>query len=132
MIDPVAHPHLKEKNASRINHLRTVESESIFNAFGAHIQLFEAGPRILSTEDEDVSAAMVEAFRRAGIVVHEKFGTIESFEKTSNGVRMFFTRDGRLESADAAVVILAVGWVADAAGLALGNAGVETDPRGYV
>lgn len=40
--------------------------------------------------------------------MHEKFGTIESFEKTSNGVRMFFTRDGRLESADAAVVVLAV------------------------
>jgi pyruvate/2-oxoglutarate dehydrogenase complex dihydrolipoamide dehydrogenase (E3) component len=28
---------------------------SVFNAFGARIQLFEAGPRILPTEDEDVS-----------------------------------------------------------------------------
>src|SRR6516165_7842801 len=30
---------------------------SIFNAFGTRIQLFEAGPRILATEDADISAA---------------------------------------------------------------------------
>jgi len=29
---------------------------SIFNAFGSRIQLFQAGPRILPTEDEEVSA----------------------------------------------------------------------------
>jgi dihydrolipoamide dehydrogenase len=41
---------------------------SIFNDFGSRVQLFEAGPRILRTEDEDVSAAMAAAFREAGIL----------------------------------------------------------------
>jgi pyruvate/2-oxoglutarate dehydrogenase complex dihydrolipoamide dehydrogenase (E3) component len=40
-----------------------VQVASIFNAFGSRIQLFEAGPRILPSEDEDVSAAVAEAFR---------------------------------------------------------------------
>ena len=46
-----------------------VQLASIFNAFGSEVQLFQAGPRILPTEDEDVSAAVAAAFRRAGIVV---------------------------------------------------------------
>jgi pyruvate/2-oxoglutarate dehydrogenase complex dihydrolipoamide dehydrogenase (E3) component len=64
--------------------------------------------------------------------VHENFGTIESFEKTPNGVRMVFSNDGARESAEAALVVIAVGWVADTAGLNLAAAGVQTDPRGYV
>ena len=40
-----------------------VQVASIFNAFGSRVQLFEAGPRILSTEDEDVATAVAAAFR---------------------------------------------------------------------
>jgi pyruvate/2-oxoglutarate dehydrogenase complex dihydrolipoamide dehydrogenase (E3) component len=105
---------------------------SIFNAFGSRVLLFQAGPRILHTEDKDVSAAVADAFRRAGIVVRENFGAIERFEKTPNGVRMLFTKDGKRDSAEAALAVVAVGWIADAASLRLENAGVETDPRGYV
>jgi hypothetical protein len=53
----------------------------------------EAGPRILSTEDEDVSAAAAVAFRESGMVVRENFGAIESFEKTPTGIRMVFSKD---------------------------------------
>ena len=105
---------------------------SIFNAFGSRIQWFEAGPRVLRTEDEDVSEAVASAFSSAGIVVRENFGTIEGFEKTSNGVRMVFTKNGKRDSAEAAVVVVAVGWVADAAGLRLSNAGIALDSRGFV
>jgi dihydrolipoamide dehydrogenase len=66
------------------------------------------------------------------MVVREDFGTIESFEKTPDGVRMFFTKDGMRDSAEAALVVVAVGWVADTEGLNLSAAGVETNPRGYV
>ena len=109
-----------------------VQVASIFNAFGSRVQLFQAGQRILPTEDEDVSAAVAAAFRESGIGVRENFGTIESFEKTPIGVRMVFSKDGTRDSAEAALVVVAVGWVADTAGLNLPAAGVETDPRGYV
>ncbi|MFL6335075.1 MAG: dihydrolipoyl dehydrogenase family protein [Pyrinomonadaceae bacterium] len=105
---------------------------SIFNAFGAHIQLFHTGPRILPTEDEDVSAAVAAAFRASGIVVREDFGVIESFEKTPTGVRMFFSKDGHRESVEAALVVTAIGWVADTGGLDLARARVETDHRGFI
>jgi dihydrolipoamide dehydrogenase len=45
---------------------------------------------------------------------------------------MVFTKDGRRDTAEAALAVVAVGWVADAAGLNLAKAGVESNPRGYV
>ena len=47
---------------------------SVFNAFGSQVQLFHRGPRILPTEDEDISAAVASAFRGSGVAVHESFG----------------------------------------------------------
>jgi pyruvate/2-oxoglutarate dehydrogenase complex dihydrolipoamide dehydrogenase (E3) component len=105
---------------------------SIFNAFGSRIQLFQAGPRILPTEDEDVSAAVAAAFHQSGIVVHERFGAIESFEKTPNGVRMIFAKDDRRENAEAALAVVAVGWIANTVALDLPTAGVEINHRGFV
>ena len=109
-----------------------VQVASIFGAFGTRIQLFEAGPRILPGEDIDVSAAVASAFRGSGMIVREGFGTIERFEKTPAGVRMVFTKDGVRHSAEAALAVVAIGWLADTVGLHLAAAGIETDRRGYV
>jgi dihydrolipoamide dehydrogenase len=105
---------------------------SIFNAFGSRVQLFHAGTRILPTEDEEVSSAVAQAFRASGIVIRENFGVIESFEKTAAGVRMRFSNDGARDCADAAIAVVAIGWVADVTPLNLAAAGVQTDERGFV
>ena len=109
-----------------------VQVASIFQALGSRVQLFQAGPRILPTEDEDISAVVATAFRESGVIVRENFGSIASFEKTPSGVRMTFTKEGARDSAEAALVVVAIGWVADTGGLNLPAAGVETNPRGYV
>jgi pyruvate/2-oxoglutarate dehydrogenase complex dihydrolipoamide dehydrogenase (E3) component len=109
-----------------------VQLASIFSAFGSRVVLFQAGPRILASEDADVSAEVAAAFRASGIVVRERFGTIESFEPAPSGVRMVFSNNGARDSAEAEIAVVAVGWVADTAGLNLAAAGVEADARGYV
>jgi pyruvate/2-oxoglutarate dehydrogenase complex dihydrolipoamide dehydrogenase (E3) component len=109
-----------------------VQVASIFNAFGSRVELFEMGPRILAAEDEGVAAALATALREAGVIVHENFGAIGSFEKTSAGVRMNFSKDGKRSSAEAALAVAATGWVANTSGLNLGAAGVLTDHRGFV
>jgi pyruvate/2-oxoglutarate dehydrogenase complex dihydrolipoamide dehydrogenase (E3) component len=109
-----------------------VQVASIFNAFGSRIQLFQTGPRILPSEDEDVSAAVAAAFRSANIAVHENIGSIEAFEKAPTGVRMIFSRDGVRDSVEATLAVVAVGWMADTAGLHLATARVDTDHRGFV
>ena len=76
-------------------------------AFGSHVELFEAGPRILTTEDEDVAAVVAAVFRQEGMVVRENFGVIESFEQTSSGVQMTFSKDGKSASVEAALAVIA-------------------------
>jgi len=105
---------------------------SIFNAFGSKVHLYEAGPHILPTEDEDVSTAVAKAFRDSGIAVHENFGAIEGFERCPGGVRMTYSNNGTRLNDEASVIIVAIGWAADTAGLHLPAAGVNLDPRGYV
>jgi pyruvate/2-oxoglutarate dehydrogenase complex dihydrolipoamide dehydrogenase (E3) component len=105
---------------------------SIFAAFGSEVELFEAGPRILATEDEDVSAAVRAAFGANGIAVREGFGSVERFEPAPSGVRMVFSKDSVRDVAEASIAIVAVGWVADTNALQLAAAGIETDPRGHV
>jgi len=109
-----------------------VQVASVFNAFGSKVSLFQAGPRILTTEDQDVSEAVAAALRKSGIAVRENFGDIASFERTPSGVRMIFSKDGAFDSAEAALAVVAVGWVANTAGLNLSRPGVETDHRGFV
>ncbi len=109
-----------------------VQLASIFNAFGARIQLFGAGPRILSSEDTDVAAAVASAFRESGVDVRESFGVITSFEKTSGGVRMNFRTGDHDDYAEAEVAVVAAGWVADTSRLNLAQAGVEVDARGTI
>ena len=75
---------------------------------------------------------MATAFREAGIVVHEDFGAIDSFEKTSTGVRMNFSKNGERDFAEAALAVVAAGWEANTAELNLDAAGILTDHRGFV
>jgi pyruvate/2-oxoglutarate dehydrogenase complex dihydrolipoamide dehydrogenase (E3) component len=109
-----------------------VQVASIFHAFGTRVSLFQAGQRILPTEDEDVSAAVATAFRASGVEEHEGFGAIERFERTAAGVRMTYGKDGARKHAEAQLAVAAVGWVADTAGLEPAAAGIALDDRGFL
>ena len=65
-----------------------VQVASIFNAFGSRVTLFEAAPRILMSEDEQVAAAMSMALQASGVRVLEHAGTIERFMPSPAGVRL--------------------------------------------
>ena len=109
-----------------------VQVASIFAAFGSRVTLFEAAPRILMSEDEEVSAAMRAALEASEVQVREDAGAIERFEPCPAGVRLAYATDGARQHAEAAVAVVAVGWVANTEGLDLAAAGVRTDARGYV
>ena len=109
-----------------------VQVASIFNALGSRVQLVEVAPRILMSEDEDVSAAVSAALAASGVRIVEDAGSIERFERSQIGVRLIHSANGAADSVDTMVAVVAVGWVAATAGLNLDRAGVRTDRRGYV
>ena len=105
---------------------------SIFNAFGTRVCLFEAAPRLLMTEDEDVSAAFTGALRELGIEVRDDGGTVLGLERCDAGVRLSVAREGVESHLEAELAVVAIGWLANTADLQLEAAGVETDRRGFV
>ena len=109
-----------------------VQVASIFNAFGSRVHLVEVGPRILRSEDREVSEAVGAALAALGVQVVEDAGTIDRFESCAAGVRLLHSSAGGEQSIDASLAVVAAGWVADTAGLGLDRASVQTDPRGYV
>ncbi|MFZ0041818.1 MAG: NAD(P)/FAD-dependent oxidoreductase, partial [Solirubrobacteraceae bacterium] len=109
-----------------------VQVASIFNAFGSQVHLVETAPRILMSEDEDVSNAVSAALTASGIQIVQDAGTIDRFEPSPSGVRLIRSANGATSSVDATVSVVAVGWVAASAGLGLERAGVRTNERGYV
>ena len=109
-----------------------VQVASIFNAFGTHVHLVEIAPRILMSEDHEVSEAVRAALAATGVQVLENAGTIDRFERCATGVRLIRSAGDRPQSLDAALAVVAAGWAAATAGLNLGRAGVETEERGYV
>ena len=109
-----------------------VQLASIFNAFGSRVTLFEAAPRILMSEDEDVAAAIGDALATSGIEVLQNAGTIDRLEPSSGGVRLTRADHGATRHLEATMAVVAIGWVANTAELNLPAAGVPTDPRGYI
>ncbi len=109
-----------------------VQVASIFNAFGSRVTLFEAPPRILMSEDLDVSATVSASLQASGIQVLPDAGMIERFERCPTGVRLIYAKSDSESLVDATIAVVAVGWVANTAGLNLAAAGVHTDQRGYV
>jgi hypothetical protein len=99
---------------------------SVFNAFGSRVSLFEAGERILRTEEPEVSACVAAAFRAAGVVIHERFGAIEA-SRPSPAACAWSTARRPAMSAEAELAVLAIGWTAATAALNLTAAGVALD-----
>ena len=109
-----------------------VQVASIFNAFGCRVHLVEVGPRILRSEDREVSEAVGAALAASGVQIVKDAGRIDRFERCAAGVRLLHSSANGQQSIEAALAVVAAGWVADTAGLALDRAGVRTDRRGYV
>jgi pyruvate/2-oxoglutarate dehydrogenase complex dihydrolipoamide dehydrogenase (E3) component len=109
-----------------------VQVASIFNAFGSRVHLVEVAPRILSSEDREVSGAVGAALAASGVQVVQDAGTIDRFERCPAGVRLLHSSASGHQSIEATLAVVAAGWVADTAGLALDRAGVQTSQRGYV
>lgn len=109
-----------------------VQVASIFNAFGSSVHLVEAAPRILMSEDRDVSRAVRDALAASGIQIFEGAGVIQRFERGAAGVRVVCSSGSTEQRLDATVAVVAVGWVAAATGLNLDAVGVQTSKAGYV
>ena len=103
------------------------EFASMFNAMGAEVHLVDTKPRIMSNEDQDISAFIQNAFDARGIHMIPS-SRYRSHELLDGGVRTTLST-GDIETE---MILLAVGRIPCTDDINLEATGVALDARGYI
>lgn len=103
-----------------------------FARFGSKVTLIEMNERVMSVEDEEVSAFMMEAFEKDGMELLTKTKAVK-FHKSTEGKKVVTIEkeDGSKEEIEADEILVAVGRRPNTKGLDLETAGVELE-RGKI
>jgi pyruvate/2-oxoglutarate dehydrogenase complex dihydrolipoamide dehydrogenase (E3) component len=102
------------------------EFAQIFSRFGVQVTLIEQGPRILSAEEPETSAAVREVFESEGIEVRTRV-KMTRVELSDGSKRIFFENGASVEVDD---ILVAAGRSLDGKALGLHTAGIEWSARG--
>lgn len=108
-----------------------VEFASMYRSFGTDVALFEMLPKIVPLEDEEVSAALLRAFRAKGIDVFP--GTaVEDVRETGTGIELTYADEaGKTGTREFEKLLVAVGRKPNTDRVGLENTAIETD-RGFI
>jgi len=108
-----------------------LEFGQMFRRFGSEVTIIESGARLISREDEDVSAAILDILQREGI--HVRLGTkCKSFARNGDETVVSVENAGIASEIRGSHVLLAVGRRPNTDDLGLEKAGVAVDSRGYI
>ena len=106
------------------------EFATFFNAFGVEVTIIARGTQLLSSEDEDVSKALLRAFKKKNIKVITS-ATVKSVQVDEKGVELIVEAQAE-EHVQSELVLCASGRTPYTQELKLENAGVELNARGFV
>jgi dihydrolipoamide dehydrogenase len=85
------------------------EFASIYNSFGTQVTILEMLPRIVSLEDEEISAELAKAFKKKGIQL-ETGAKVASVKKDAKGASVTYSdKDGKTKTVAAEKILMAVG-----------------------
>lgn len=98
---------------------------SVFNTFGVKVKLLNTSSRILGMEDEAISEAITNEFRRLGIEIIVDANALRRIENLDGQLELFYGTDADEHSLTAEMVITAVGWPGNYEALGLKAAGIE-------
>ncbi|WP_026552549.1 NAD(P)/FAD-dependent oxidoreductase [Arthrobacter sp. H20] len=98
---------------------------TIFHALGSRVLLLDLAPRILTTEDVDVSAAVTDGFRTRGVQVETGIAGIDQITKDDDGaLRLQWRNESGTHEDVVDAVVMAAGWPANIDSLGLEAAGI--------
>jgi len=110
-----------------------LEFAQMYRRFGSQVTVVEMGDRLIAREDEDVSAAVKEILEAEGVDVHLSAECVAlSAVKRGDQVAVRVSCEPHSEEVVGSHVLLAVGRRPNTDDLGLDNAGVKTDPRGFI
>jgi pyruvate/2-oxoglutarate dehydrogenase complex dihydrolipoamide dehydrogenase (E3) component len=108
-----------------------LEFAQMYRRFGSTVTIVEMGPRLIGREDEDISQAVREIMEAEGIEVRLNAKCI-ALAKSDQGVCVHVDCTEGAPEVLGSHVLLAVGRIPNTSDLALHQAGVKVDGRGYI
>lgn len=109
-----------------------LEFGQMFRRFGSKVTILEKGPRIVSREDEDVSAELTHILEqeKIKILTHSQ---VLKFRKTGKGnISTAISINGKEHTLKCTHVLIAAGRAPQTDHLGLDKAAVKTDERGFI
>src|SRR5271166_5363790 len=107
-----------------------LEFGQMYRRFGSEVSIVEAGPRLISREDEDVSAALADILAQEGITVLPGAKCLR-INKQGDDIVMTVDRGG-ISELRGSHLLIATGRRPNTDDLGLDHAGVKRDQRGYI
>jgi pyruvate/2-oxoglutarate dehydrogenase complex dihydrolipoamide dehydrogenase (E3) component len=108
-----------------------IEFGQMYRRFGSKVTIVEKGPRLISHEDDDVSAAVKDILEKEGIDIRLNAECIH-FEKQGDKAAVHLECDDGDPAVIGSHVLLAVGRKPNTDDLGLDKAGVAVDARGNI
>jgi pyruvate/2-oxoglutarate dehydrogenase complex dihydrolipoamide dehydrogenase (E3) component len=108
-----------------------LEFAQMYRRFGGEITVVERGPRLIKSEDEDVSENIKTILEGEDIKIRLNAECI-GFEKRGDKVAVQVDCNSGDKTVIGSHTLLAVGRVPNTNDLGLENAGIEVDKRGYI
>jgi len=108
-----------------------VEFGQMYRRFGSEVTIVDHAPRLMSSEDEDVSQEIRRIFESEGIEVITG-ARIERVAWDSDGLRATLGMDGERREISGSHLLVAAGRKPNTDDLGLEATGIETDDKGYV
>jgi pyruvate/2-oxoglutarate dehydrogenase complex dihydrolipoamide dehydrogenase (E3) component len=108
-----------------------LEFAQMYRRFGSAVTVVEKGPRLIGREDSDISDAVRDILEREGIAIRTGAECIR-LAPHPDGAEIHVDCEKGEPSVVGSHVLLAVGRRPNTDDLALDQAGVETDARGYI
>jgi pyruvate/2-oxoglutarate dehydrogenase complex dihydrolipoamide dehydrogenase (E3) component len=105
-----------------------IEFASIYRRFGSQVTVFEASPRILGQEDDDIAASAAGILTGEGVEIVTGAHIVEIRGEDT----VVYEKNGREHTLTVDAILAATGRTPVTADLRLENAGVKTTDRGAV
>lgn len=106
------------------------EFATFFSAFGVEVTMIVRGTQLLSSEDEDVSKALLRAFKKRSINVLLS-ASISNVQVEGERVKLAINAENE-EHIECDLVLSATGRIPYTDGLQLENAGISQSDKGYI
>lgn len=109
-----------------------LEFGQMFRRFGSKVTILEKSARIVSHEDEDVSAEMQKILEAEQINIHSNAQATRFKQKEDGKIIATATINGEEKKIKCTHVLVAVGRIPQTETLGLVKAGVKTDEQGHI